>query len=149
MACGILVPWPGIETVPAAVEALCLNHWTAREIPRQFFILMLRKKGKRFFLLFVFFCQRGRTFSFCSGACKRFRHLQWEASRLRPAVTGEHGQHCPEAELISIHPSPEGQNKIAMKDAYLRPLCWHPTQLPKWLAMHVELTSGFPWQSRD
>ena len=32
-ACGILVPRPGIEPVPPAVEARCLNHWTAREVP--------------------------------------------------------------------------------------------------------------------
>ena len=32
-ACGILVPRPGIEPVPPAVEAWSLNHWTAREVP--------------------------------------------------------------------------------------------------------------------
>ena len=30
-ACGILVPWPGIEPVPSAVKAQSPNHWTARE----------------------------------------------------------------------------------------------------------------------
>ena len=32
-ACGISVPWPGIEPVPPAVEAQSLNHWTTREVP--------------------------------------------------------------------------------------------------------------------
>ena len=32
-ACGILVPRPGIEPVPPAVEVQSLNHWTAREVP--------------------------------------------------------------------------------------------------------------------
>ena len=32
-ACGILVPWPGIEPVPPAVEAQSSNHWTTREFP--------------------------------------------------------------------------------------------------------------------
>ena len=32
-ACGILVPRPGIEPVPPAVEARSLNHWTTREVP--------------------------------------------------------------------------------------------------------------------
>ena len=32
-ACGILVPQPGIEPVPPALEAQSLNHWTAREVP--------------------------------------------------------------------------------------------------------------------
>ena len=34
LACGILVPQPGIEPVPPAVEAQSRNHWTAREVPR-------------------------------------------------------------------------------------------------------------------
>ena len=34
MACGILVPQPGIEPVPPAVEAQSLKHWTTREVPR-------------------------------------------------------------------------------------------------------------------
>ena len=31
MACGILVPWPGINPVPPAVESWSPNHWTTRE----------------------------------------------------------------------------------------------------------------------
>ena len=30
---GILVPKPGINLVPAALEAYSLNHWTIREVP--------------------------------------------------------------------------------------------------------------------
>ena len=39
---GILVPWPGIEPMPLAVEAPSHNHWIAREVPsliRNLFIL--------------------------------------------------------------------------------------------------------------
>ena len=32
-ACGILVPWPGIEPRPLAVKSLSPNHWNAREFP--------------------------------------------------------------------------------------------------------------------
>ena len=32
-ACGILLPRPGIEPMPPAVEAQILNHWTTREGP--------------------------------------------------------------------------------------------------------------------
>ena len=32
-ACGILVPWPGSEPKPLALEVWSLNHWTAREDP--------------------------------------------------------------------------------------------------------------------
>ena len=39
VACGILVPQPGIEPAPPAVEAQSLNHWTAREVPIHFFLL--------------------------------------------------------------------------------------------------------------
>ena len=31
-ACGILVPWPGIELVLPAVEVQSLNHWHVREV---------------------------------------------------------------------------------------------------------------------
>ena len=34
MACGILVPWPGIKPVPPAVEAQSTNHWSTREVLR-------------------------------------------------------------------------------------------------------------------
>ena len=37
VACGILVPRPGIELVPPALEAWGLNHWTTREVPLLFF----------------------------------------------------------------------------------------------------------------
>ena len=33
MACGILVPWPGIKPVPPALKAQSLDHWTTREAP--------------------------------------------------------------------------------------------------------------------
>ena len=33
VACRILVPHPGTESVTSAVEAWCLNHWTTREVP--------------------------------------------------------------------------------------------------------------------
>ena len=34
MACGILVPQPGIEPMPSAMETQSPNHWTAREFVR-------------------------------------------------------------------------------------------------------------------
>ena len=36
MACAILVPWPGIESKPPAMEAWSLNQ-TARGVPEIFF----------------------------------------------------------------------------------------------------------------
>ena len=44
-ACGILLPWPGIEPTTPAVEAQSLNHWTAREVPK-LLILDLQKSCK-------------------------------------------------------------------------------------------------------
>ena len=37
MACGLLVPWSGMEPMSPAVEAQSLNHWTTRETPLFFF----------------------------------------------------------------------------------------------------------------
>ena len=37
--CGILVPQPGIEPMPPAMEVGSLNHWTTREDPTPLFIL--------------------------------------------------------------------------------------------------------------
>ena len=36
MACKILVPQPGIEPVPPALEAGSPNLWTTREVPKYF-----------------------------------------------------------------------------------------------------------------
>ena len=36
VVCGILVPRPGIELMPSAMEAWSLNHWTTREVPRSY-----------------------------------------------------------------------------------------------------------------
>ena len=33
VACGILVPWSGIEPSPSALEVESLNQWTTREVP--------------------------------------------------------------------------------------------------------------------
>ena len=38
VACGISVPRPGIRPTPPALEVRSLNHWTAREVPRNFFL---------------------------------------------------------------------------------------------------------------
>ena len=51
---GILVPWRGFKTVPSAAEAQSPNHWTAREIPQTFFLIVIStyKAGS---LLCIFF----------------------------------------------------------------------------------------------
>ena len=44
----VLIPWPGIEPVPPAVEAWRINHWTSRELPNYLFLrlhLSRLKKG--------------------------------------------------------------------------------------------------------
>ena len=38
---GILVPGPGIEPQATAVKAQSCNHWSARELPRDLFSLLL------------------------------------------------------------------------------------------------------------
>ena len=39
VACGILVPQPGIEPGPLAERAWSPNHWTAREFPELWLFL--------------------------------------------------------------------------------------------------------------
>ena len=41
VACRILVPQPGIKSVPPTMEVQSLNHWTAREVPWEFPFLSL------------------------------------------------------------------------------------------------------------
>ena len=43
LACGILVPWPGIKPTPPVLEAWNLNHWTTRKVLR----ILLRKYKKQ------------------------------------------------------------------------------------------------------
>ena len=38
IACRVLVPQPGIEPTPLAVEVKNLNHWTSREVPNSILI---------------------------------------------------------------------------------------------------------------
>ena len=38
VACGILVPRPGIKPTPPALEAWSLNHWTTREVLNSAFL---------------------------------------------------------------------------------------------------------------
>ena len=39
MACGTLVPWPGIEPLSHALETRNLNHWTTGEVPKMFWLM--------------------------------------------------------------------------------------------------------------
>ena len=39
VACGILVPQPGIEPMPPEVEGQSLNHWTTMEVPGPHFYI--------------------------------------------------------------------------------------------------------------
>ena len=41
LACGILVPWPGIKPMTPAVEARSLNHWTIRKFPPCICVLLI------------------------------------------------------------------------------------------------------------
>lgn len=49
MACGILVPQPGIEPGSSAVKAQSYNHWIAKESP----IILLNMLFQRVILLRV------------------------------------------------------------------------------------------------
>ena len=61
VACGILVPQPGIKPAVSTMEVQNLNHWTTREVPRillhtvQLLTVINYVKGKLFANLFVSF----------------------------------------------------------------------------------------------
>ena len=58
-ACRILVPQPGIEPMPSAVETRCCNYWSSREFPSSSFLIssfsVLNFKFK-IILLHTLFC---------------------------------------------------------------------------------------------
>ena len=41
MACGILVPWPGIKPMPPTMEMWTLNFWIPREVPGLIEIILI------------------------------------------------------------------------------------------------------------
>ena len=56
MAYRVLVPQPGIELKPPALEAQKFNNWTAREVPTiQFQCCHLREAFLFIYLFFTFF----------------------------------------------------------------------------------------------
>ena len=44
VACGILVPWPGIKPGAPAMRILTLNHWASREFPRKPPLLISKRR---------------------------------------------------------------------------------------------------------
>ena len=51
-----LVPWPGIEPGPPALEAKSLSHWTTREVPKFGFFFFKDTTDKWDHTVYVFFC---------------------------------------------------------------------------------------------
>ena len=51
-----LVPWPGIEPGPPALEARILSHWTTREVPKFGFFFFKDTTDKWDHTVYVFFC---------------------------------------------------------------------------------------------
>ena len=46
VACGILVPQPGIEPAsPALIGRWILNHWTTREVPGYMFLCLTQRQN--------------------------------------------------------------------------------------------------------
>ena len=64
MACGILVPWPGIKSTPPALEAQNLNHQTAWEVPSVLFSASFANFSS-FYISLNLGCLSLRTSSFC------------------------------------------------------------------------------------
>ena len=71
-ACGILVPWPGIELRPPAVKAPRPNHWTARKLPHLGFLC----PSFWHFVGQIEMKLQCKTTYFCSFACHK-RDYSW------------------------------------------------------------------------
>ena len=53
-AYGISVSLPGIKPMPTAVEAVCLNHWTTREVPLYGLFFLIFKLNLIYLLLSLY-----------------------------------------------------------------------------------------------
>ena len=62
-ACGILVPPPGTELRPPALEAQSLNHWTTRKVPQMLSFILLSSCDIVIYNKYIF------------GLCPHFWHL--------------------------------------------------------------------------
>ena len=77
VACGILVPRPGIKPVPPAVEAQSLNHWTSREVPIFVYIAVYPPIEWTFVLipLFCYYKQCGKMFLYMPVCAQFYKKL--------------------------------------------------------------------------
>ena len=73
MACGILVPWTGINLRPMSVRAWSPNHWTARKAPTYSFSNVLS-----FFLLI----QVSKLYYCFSSFWRTYFNISWKADLL-------------------------------------------------------------------
>ena len=76
MACGILVPWPGIEPEPTTVKVRSLVQWTAGEFP-----------VPRTFLSIWILTSTRLEFMWCAGMLSFFSHCSWSRPPLPPPPT--------------------------------------------------------------
>ena len=80
VARGILVPQPGIEPVPPAVEVQSLNHWTTREVPHYCFFFFFNF----WVYLFIYGCV-GSSF-----LCEGFLQLRQVGATLHRGARASH-----------------------------------------------------------
>ena len=71
MACGILVPKPGIEPMPPEVDVQSLNHWIAREVP----IMIFKINSSFFFFFYGVSHDRNHFFRLESESLRAFLYL--------------------------------------------------------------------------
>ena len=71
IASRILVPWPGIEPTPPAVEVQNLNHWTTRQISM---LSCLKLPYSHYFLKLAFFFSSGTLWIAIKACTDSFFH---------------------------------------------------------------------------
>ena len=104
MACGILVPWPGIKSRPVAVKAPSPNHWTTSESPRIILYCHSFETGSLLYMQSTLFSTRRRSVkktrcllepTFCCGGdrCQTASHPVCWVLWWRDGVTVCSGDH--------------------------------------------------------
>ena len=118
MACGILVPWPGIKPVPPALKAQSwpLDQGSSRNVPcclisisnkvtflsRSSFFQDNISSTFSFFFSFIFISWRLITLHYCSGFCHT---LTWIIHGFTCVPHPEHPSHLPPHPIPLGHPS--------------------------------------------
>ena len=140
LACGVLVPWSGMEPPPAAMEAQSLNHWATKEVP------------------WTRFQRRGHTASRYDaegwtrelgripGKARTLEQHSWQQKKQNQEQSGSPGSHNEGLCLCEGFPGGSaGKESPAMQETWVQSLGWEDP-LAKGTATHSSILAWrTPW----